>query len=343
MSTKKFERLMAAKECILEGSGRRDFTLTTWYDYWRNHYKIMTVKQGTIESYDKIFSMYVEPFLGDEKLEGITGDKLQSLYNELAVNDYAKATLSLIHALLSNMFRYAYRLQLIEKNPLELVELPRCREKKSRRVLSRTEQELLLKYAKGTEIDALVFLALATGMRIGEIVGLTWNHINFEKGEIYVCEILKRSRNGEFYKDSPKTKKSVRVIPMLPQLAERLKKYREIKEWQNTYRGVDGQLHQKLGNLVFTRPDGTPYSDQIICRLLRRVVAQINRDDIRFEPITPHCLRHTFATRALENGIPAKVVQELLGHSSITLTLDLYTHVLYQTKNDEMQKMSALF
>ncbi len=174
----------------------------------------------------------------------------------------------------------------------------------------------------------LVIFALATGMRLGEITGLTWENVDFEKNEVNVKEILKKDPNGNFYKDVPKTSKSLRTIPILPQIAGRLQK---LKKFQDRKR------------LVFTRPDGSPYSDLQLCRLLKRIVTEINRDDIAFPKITPHCLRHTFATRALENGISAKVVQEFLGHSSVKMTLDLYTHVMHHTKAEEMQKMSELF
>ena len=232
----------------------------------------------------------------------------------------------------------------IDKNPTELLILPRGRQKQERRVLNRTEQEILLHYLVGTELETLVIFALSTGMRIGEITGLTWEHIDFEKSEVHVCEILKQERNGSFYKDIPKTAKSNRVIPLLPQIAEKLKVHKKMQDKRRqTGRMPKAREYAYLGKLVFTRPDGTPYTDLQLCRQLKRIVTEINQDGIEFGNLTPHCLRHTFATRALENGMSAKVVQELLGHSSITMTLDLYTHVLHQTKCEEMQKLASLF
>ena len=344
MSTKRFTNLMQERNSIVACRQKHDFTLEEWYNYWKENFKTTTVKRGTLESYDSIFKLYIQPFLGDIKLVEIRSNEIQRLYNELARNDYSKATINLIHALLNNLFRQAFRMEQIDKNPTELLILPRGRQKQERRVLNRTEQEILLHYLVGTELETLVIFALSTGMRIGEITGLTWEHIDFEKSEVHVCEILKQERNGSFYKDIPKTAKSNRVIPLLPQIAEKLKVHKKMQDKRRqTGRMPKAREYAYLGKLVFTRPDGTPYTDLQLCRQLKRIVTEINQDGIEFGNLTPHCLRHTFATRALENGMSAKVVQELLGHSSITMTLDLYTHVLHQTKCEEMQKLASLF
>ena len=344
MSTKRFASLMQGKDAALVISRKQDFFVSEWYTYWIDNFKATTVKKGTLESYNKIFHLYIEPFLGDRKLSEVTSQEIQVFYNELAKNDYSKSTITLVHALVTNMFRHAYRLELIQKNPIDHIILPRGRQKQERHVLTRNAQDILLRYLVGNEIEELVIFALATGMRLGEMTGLTWENVDFEKNEVYVKEILKRDPNGKFYKDIPKTSKSLRTIPMLPQIAERLRKLKKFQEKKKLAgRMPRANEYESLGKLVFTRPDGSPYSDLQLCRILKRIVTEINRDDIEFPSITPHCLRHTFATRALENGISAKVVQEFLGHSSVKLTLDLYTHVMHHTKAEEMQKLSELF
>ena len=342
MSTKRFASLMQGQNSISSGNTMQEYTVEEWYLCWIRNFKESTVKRGTIDSYNCMFNFYIKPFLGSIKLKMLNAAEIQSFYNELAKNDYSKSTITLINALLTNLFRYAYRMGLVEKNPMEMVILPRARQKQERRVLSRKEQNLLLSYLKGKDIEMLVTVALATGMRIGELTGLTWNNVDFVKNEIHVIEILKRERGGDFYKDSPKTTKSRRVIPMLPQISQKLK---QLKQHQDSCRllGLLPYERQDLGKLVFIRENGAPYSDSYLCRQLKRVSEEIQSAGIPFEPITPHCLRHTFATRALENGISAKVVQELLGHSTITLTLDLYTHVMQDTKTTEIQKMADLF
>ncbi|MBQ9120470.1 MAG: site-specific integrase [Lachnospiraceae bacterium] len=342
MSTKRFTNLMQGKDNLLAGNTMQEYTVEEWYLCWIRNFKEPTVKRGTLDSYNCMFRFYIGPFLGNIKLKHLNSTEIQSFYNELAKNDYSKSTITLIHALLTNLLRYAYRMGLMEKNPMEMVILPRARKKQERRVLSREEQQLLLSYIKGTEIEMIVTVALATGMRIGELSGLTWDNIDFSKNEIHVLEILKKQRGGDFYKDTPKTGKSRRTIPLLPQISSKLRKYQQLQEyWRKA--GHLPQERRDLGHLVFLRENGAPFSDLFLCRQLKKAAERIEQDGIPFAPITPHCLRHTFATRALENGISAKVVQELLGHSTITLTLDLYTHVMQDTKTEEIQKIADLF
>ena len=184
MSTKRFTNLMQGKEAAISVRKKKDFTVDEWYIYWRDNFKVSTVKRGTLDSYNSIFNLYIHPFLGHIVLSQVSSVEIQNFYNELARNDYSKATITLIHALMTNMFRHAYRLEFIEKNPMELVILPRGRQKQERRVLSREEQEILLHYLVGSELETLVLFALSTGMRIGEITGLTWDNISFEKDEV---------------------------------------------------------------------------------------------------------------------------------------------------------------
>ncbi len=342
MSTKKFTNLMQGKNCILEQTTKLDYSVEEWYHCWLQNFKTSTVKQGTIDSYNSMFRFYIQPFLGSYKLRRIQSTEIQAFYNELARNDYSKSTITLINALLTNMFRYAYRMGLVDKNPMEMVILPRARQKQKRHVLSREEQELLQQHLEGKEIGLIVTVALATGMRSGELSGLTWENIDFEKNEIHVKEILKRGRTGGYYKDSPKTDKSRRVIPLLPQISKKLMQYKIYQEYRRS-RGYYSQEQREFGHLVFLRDNGSPYSDLYFCRQLKKAAEELQNQGLAFPAVTPHCLRHTFATRALENGISAKVVQELLGHSTITLTLDLYTHVMQDTKNSEMLKLANLF
>ena len=255
------------------------------------------------------------------------------------------------------MFKQALKNELIKKNPVSLVTLPRGETKKERRVLTELEQRILVKEISGNYLEPLIIIALSTGMRIGELCGLEWTDINFEKKEIRVSGTLKCTREGmNYYKDSPKTDKSNRTIPLIPKAEQVLKRYRIVQNEIKLSMGNEWHPIKGLENLVFTRQDGSPIAAQHIRQQLVHIVDSINekyfdqpvaKDEFcleqKFEYFTPHTLRHTFATRALENGIPPKVVQEILGHSSITMTLDLYTHVLPQKKADEMNKLAALF
>lgn len=350
------ERLNNAKYEIQHGLYAKEerISLNSWYKTWLSEYKAMTVKKGTVESYECMYQYYVGPVLGKKMLKDIRGEHIQKLYNDLSRNGYSRSTISLIHVLLGAMFKQAMKNELIKKNPVDLTTLPRGEKKKERRVLTLGEQEILLKEITGHELEPLIRLSLATGLRVGEVTGLEWRDIDFERKEIIVRGTLKCTRKGmEYYKDTPKTDKSSRSIPLLPNVELMLKRYRIVQKEHKLSLGSDWKPISGLEDLVFLREDGKPFAGQHIRQQLVHIVDGINEKyfsnkgkskllEDKFEYFTPHTLRHTFATRALENGIPPKVVQEILGHSSITMTLDLYTHVLPQTKAEEMKKLEMI-
>ncbi len=142
-------------------------------------------------------------------------------------------------------------------------------------------------------------------------------------------------------------------MPLLPEVAQLLKKWRKEQLELKISLGNKWQPMKGLENLVFTIGEGRPMNEGKVKAAIKRILKEIrvheeqqaekeDRKPRDIKDFTPHALRHTFATRALENGIPPKVVQEILGHGSITITLDLYTHVLPETKQEEIQKIAHL-
>ena len=337
-------------------------TLNQWYEFWLNEYKCTTVKQGTVDSYRCMYEYYIRDTLGDKMLAEIRSDELQRFFNDMNRSGYSKSTLSLTSVVIGSMFRQAVKNDLISRNPVDACILPRGRRKVTeRQALSERQQERLLEAAHGNPAEGILRLALGTGMRIGEITGLQWSDINWKKNELYVRTTLKQHREKRnFYLDLPKTGSSARTIPLLPEMVRVLKEEQNKRKADKKESGVMWRPLPGMEQLVFLQKDGTPVSGQLVRQQLGRLVDEMNgnyssavkrkienkADRAMTEPmphLTPHVLRHTFATRAIERGIPPKVVQELLGHSSITMTLDLYTHVLPQTKAEEMKKLDCLF
>lgn len=328
-------------------------TLDEWFEIWISEYKQLTVKKGTLENYKRNYKSYVGPYIGNMKICEIKGEHIQRLFNYLIEKGYAISTLCVSKGVLSGMFRQLIKNDLLQKNPVQFVEFPRQIRKKARRVLSLEEQRTFLEYAQGSPYEDVYRMGLATGMRIGELCALQWEDIDFTNKLLVVNGTLKCFKDTGFFIDAPKSYTSRRRIPLLPSMCNMLKQRK--REQVGTIMGKY-TIQNKWQNLVFLHPgDGyEPMRKRTIAYDMDAIVERINKDRRAkrrgkknqmevFERITPHVLRHTFATRALENDIPPKVVQELLGHSSITITLDLYTHVLDKTKNDEILKLEKLF
>lgn len=320
--------------------------LDDWFSTWMNEYKAFELKKGTIENYKRNYRLYISPYLGNCFVKEIRAEHLQKLYNDLMRAGYSYGVINLCAGILSGMFTQLMRNDIIMKNPVKLANLPKKEKRPKRRVLTDAEQQLFLKYAASSNFYSLYRLALATGLRIGELTSLTWKDIDFENESLSVTGTLKYFKDTGFYKDTPKSDSGNRTVPLLPSICKMLKHVRREQNKDRLSAGSKWRPVKGLEHLVFTTKNGEPLKKRTIAYDIDHITDEINeneKDIPHFEKFSPHTLRHTFATRALENGIPPKVVQDILGHSSITMTLDLYTHVLPKTKSTEILKIANLF
>lgn len=215
-----------------------------------------------------------------------------------------------------------------------------------------------IQHAKGRFYENLILTALGTGMRAGELLGLTWDDVDFRKREIRVNKTLVHIKDSEtkkyvFKYQTPKTKNGTRTIPMQDSVYKALKRqYVQIKEMQLVF--PDWDVLEGFTNLVFTTKTGRPVTERNFQVAVDNVAKAIDKErseiaeqqNTEFVPIPhmyPHAFRHTFATRCFEAGIEAKIVQGYLGHYSTAITMDLYTHVTDDMAKKEMEKLNSLF
>lgn len=253
--------------------------------------------------------------LGQQFLKDIQQKDLQKFLNEK--KHLSTSSLKKIKELLNNSFKYAISNNLIRINPVTDVKLPKSDvETKGIEILTINEQRAYIASTPDELYGLPCLVALFTGMRLGEVMALKWNNIDFNRQQLTVCESYKRVKkydtNGvstnTLDKKTPKTDKGIRTIPLSDVLVKELRKYKLSSP-------------NSTENLVFCTRNGTPLNDANIRRSHSRIC---KRSNIR--PVSFHALRHTFATRMIENGVDVKTVSELLGHTTVELTLNRYVH-----------------
>lgn len=340
----------------LKGKGD-NVTLDAWFDVFLNTHKKKTIKESTRVRYYDYYCRYIKPKIGKRRLSDFKPITLEHLLQDMADKDYSSKTIRDAYNILNAMFKYAVHNRIITFNPCEGVDIPKTKTKPIR-VLTVEEQKEVLKHAEGRYYENLIKIALGTGMRGGELLGLTWKDVDFRKREISINKTLVHIKDLEtkkyFFKyQTPKTKNSIRVIPMQESVYRALKR-QKIQQKETQLKEENWEVQEGFENLVFTTTTGKPITEHSFQVALDGIEKSINKErkkkaeenETEYEPIPhfyPHALRHTFATRCFEAGIDAKVVQGYLGHYSIAITLDLYTHITNDKAKTEMSKLENLY
>ncbi|KAB1437886.1 tyrosine-type recombinase/integrase [Candidatus Galacturonibacter soehngenii] len=315
---------------------KQNLSLNAWFETWMLDYKKNVIKIGTYTIYENHYNYYIRRKLGNKKITDVRPEHIQRLYNELVSKDFATGSIKLISAMLNGCFKQAEKNGIITKNPVPLAAIPKGKAKKERKVFTVEEQELFLKYSKESYLHDFFILALMTGMRNGELRALQWRDIDFQKKIIYVNHTLVYIPDKGHFLDEPKTKTSKRQIPMIDKSYDLLKKRYDKATESNV-------IHINDERFVFCLHKGEPITRDRVTLEINKVLKSIEDDGISFDYVTCHCFRHTFATRCIENKMEPQVLKTILGHSSLSMTMDLYSHVLPNTKQEEMQKISNLF
>jgi integrase len=278
-----------------------------------------TVRPRTYERYEQIAKTHLTPALGRHKLKSLTPAHVRGLYREKLDSGLSPRTVQYIHVTLNKALKQAVADGLIPRNVAAAVKPPRPT-KKEITPLSPEEARTFLDAASGDDLEALYVLAVSTGMRQGELLGLKWEDVDLEAGTLQVRRALSQTKDGPAF-TPPKSAKSRRRIKLTGGGVTALKRHRKR---QLEERMECGGLWQDHG-LVFPNATGGPMRPWTLTggsflRVLRRAGLP---ESTRF-----HDLRHTCATLLLSRGAHVKLVQELLGHATISITLDTYSHVL---------------
>lgn len=317
-------------------------TLYEWLCEWLEVYCKPELRMTTLVNYETYVHRHIKGSIGGFKLCDLNTSIFQHFYNEKAKNGRLDGggglnpkTLRNMHNMLHKALEQAVNLDMLLKNPVNAAVLPK-RHKPEMRYFSVDEQHQLQEAIRGDKLEMPILLALYTGLRQGELLGLKWKYVHLDlngQSFIKIMETISRIKNtckNPMTKtiltvNMPKTPHSIRTIPLLPDIAEKLFIYKENQRETIISNGLPDTEY------VFTSTAGTIIDPRDFQRDFKKLLEQNN---IRI--INVHGLRHTFATRALESGMSPKTLSKILGHSSVGFTLDTYAHVTDQLKAEEM-------
>jgi integrase len=325
------EKLQAAAVAINDGTytAPSKMTVADWLDIWQRDY-LGHVKPGTAFVYAQQIRLYIKPAIGAAKLESLDTHTIQHLYNGLS--GLSPKSIKDIHGVLHKALQQAVEIGYIKFNPSNACKLPRV-VKKDLAPLDEDQSKAFLHAIQGHRHETLYTVALFTGMREGELLGLLWDCVDFKAGTITIKRQLKREqkKGGQYYLTTPKNDKP-RTITPAPWVIQQLRAH-----WtaQVEKRLQLGACWRDQG-LVFPNDTGGFLSYRTVYDCFKRIVASIGRPDARF-----HDLRHSYAVAAIRSGDDIKTVQGNLGHATAAFTLDVYGHVTEQMKQDSANRMEG--
>ena len=309
------------------------YTVCQWMEVWFEHYAKVKVRPSSHQTYRGYIDNHIKPNIGKIPLGKLTSLELQKFYKKLLEKGrvdrlesrhqskgLSAKTVRNIHQIISSAMNLAKEQRLITANPAEGCALPRM-EHREMKTLPVEQLQSFLREAKDSGVFELYYLELATGLRRGELLGLKWEDIDLERGDLRIRRQISRI-NGKITEAPLKTKNAYRTLLLAEETIDILKEQRK-----------------KFGSSpwVFPSPTGGPISPDSVLHMLHRVLKRAGLPRVRF-----HDLRHTFATLALQNGVDIKTVSGMLGHFSAGFTLDTYAHVTTASQRQAAKTMGSV-
>lgn len=323
----------------------QNITLSDWLDLWLEVYMKNNLKQSTYTGYETYCKRHFKPALGQLRLIDLTPLILQQFYNYKIQSEHlSPKTIANMNLCLHKALNQAYKEGLIPTNPASALNLPKTR-RPDIEILTRDEQAALVRASYNHRYGVFIRLVLTTGLRVGELLGLMWEDIDQRNSMLHVRRTLGRLQipglsddyagpRTQIVLQDPKTETSYRTIPLLPAVIKDLIQWRAIQEAEKT---AGGEGYTESG-MVVTNPCGGYVEPRTFADYYHQILTLAGVRHFTF-----HALRHTFASRALEQGMDFKTLSALLGHTSVAFTMDTYAHVLDDHKRESMKLMEELY
>lgn len=311
-------------------------TISEWIDTWLEVYIVPNVSPTTLSRYQGMIKRYIKPIIGHMQVQQLNTLAVQAWVNGLKISPasgkpMAAATVKHAYHVLKGSMDKAVLAGIIPRSPCVGIMLPKG-QKKAAIIYDEEQIKQLIAAAKGTEMELVIDMELCLGLRRGELLGLWWQDIDWEKKQIHII----RNRvvvNGKSVLKEPKTENSVRTIDMPDQLVQKLK----LHQW------ACRANQQKLGaaymetDYIIVHPDGKPIYPEYLSQMLTKLQKKADLPQCRF-----HDLRHLCATIMLLKGVNVKVASQRLGHKDISTTMNIYSHVLPSSAREAAEKIGSL-
>jgi integrase len=313
-------------------------SVSEFLDRWLIDYAKPKVSPKTCERYREMIDGHIKPVLGSYSLPKLAPLHVQAFYSRALAagrkdgkGGLSAQTVVHFHRLLHKAFAQAVKWQLLARNPIDAVEPPRA-ERPEMRALGEDETAALLSLLGTSRLSMPTMLAVTTGLRRGEILGLRWSNVDIATGTLTVVQSLEQTKEGLRFK-APKTHRSRRSIALPAITVEALRSHRAKQAEERLALGPAYDDH----DLVCPRPGGAPWPPDMFSTAFAAIVKRSRLKSFRF-----HDLRHSHASQLLKAGVHPKVVSERLGHAGIGITLDTYSHVLPGIQEDAVQRLNAV-
>ena len=308
-------------------------TVKDFLNYWLEEVHRASLKISTYALYRRHLDKHIIPALGYIQLRQLTTDQVQAFCSKKLREGLAGGTVKLLLIILDEALKDAVKWHRISTNVCAMVTPPKITPHEIQ-PLTREQAQKLLAVAQGSRISCLLTLAIATGMRLGEILALRWSDLNLDEGMLQVRHTVDFIQKHGLVESDPKTASSKRSIALPQFVVDALKQQHTIVLEAQAQAGLKWQDK----GLVFPNRRGNYFSRSWLTSIFKKLLQEAGLPDMRF-----HDLRHSAATILLTMGVHPKVVQEILGHSNISITLNTYSHVLPSMQRDAMNDMDAFF
>jgi len=332
---KRFKKLQECRQWLADASylnehsnlaQAHDMMTDAWFEYFIQ-IKKKTVRPNTVRNYTERYERNIKPVIGKMLLSDIKPLHCQKIFLNMADEGYRTSTLYQTRITLFNMLELAKENDVLRYNPCKKsVKSDMGKPSDTKEALTLEVQKQFLEGATGQSYENQFRFMLQTGLRTGELVGLEWRHVDFEKHVLTIEQSMEyRYKVGEWRIGPPKSQSGYRTIPLTDEairiLKEQKEKNKKIKE-----------IPMEWSQFIFLSRKGEPVKNSTYDTALFKIC-----DNVGIKRFSMHVLRHTFATRCIEAGMKPKTLQKLLGHSSIQITMNLYVHVTEEEKKKEIE------